>query len=52
MKVLRYSFVYHKFMRLLGCYDKLDSGERMDLVNKIYSIFLQAMEYHPIASSA
>ena len=51
LKVLRYSFVYHKFMRMLGCYDKLDIGERMDLVNKIYSTFLQAMEFHPSASS-
>jgi hypothetical protein len=38
-------------MRLLGAYNKLDDGERLELVNKIFSIFLQAMEYHPKASS-
>jgi hypothetical protein len=51
MKLLRYNYVYYKIMRLLGAYNKLDDGERLELVNKIFSIFLQAMEYHPKASS-
>ena len=51
MKLLRYNYVYYKMMRLLGAYNKLDDGERLDLVNKIFTVFLQAMEYHPKASS-
>lgn len=51
MKILRYSYVNFKMLRMLGVYNKLDDGERLELVNKMFSIFLQAMEYHPKASS-
>lgn len=52
IKILRYNFVNFKMMRMLGAYNKLDDGERLELVNKIFSTFLQAMEYHPKASSS
>ena len=37
--------------RALGLYDKMEDHEKLDMVNRIYSCFLQAMEYHPLASS-
>jgi hypothetical protein len=40
MKVLRYSYVYHKMMRLIGIYNQIDETERLKTVNKIVSIFL------------
>jgi hypothetical protein len=51
MRILRYNYVNFKMLRMLGVYNKLDDGERLELVNKMFSIFLQAMEYHPKASS-
>lgn len=51
MKVLRYSYVYHKMMRLIGMYNHLDESDRFRIVNKIVATFIQAMEYHPKASS-
>ena len=38
-------------MRALGMYTHMDDHEKMDLVNRIYACFLQAMEYHPIAKT-
>ena len=51
MKVLRWRFVQHKINRLLGVYQDYDNEKKLDLSNRIYSVFLQAMEYHPSASS-
>lgn len=52
LKVLRWKFVQHKICRCLGLYTHVDDTEKLDLVNRIYSCFLQAMEFHPQASSS
>ena len=52
LKVLRWKFVQHKVSRVLGVYSEItDVNDKLDLVNRIYSCFLQAIEYHPQASS-
>lgn len=51
LKVLRWKFVQHKISRQLGIYSHMEDHEKIDLVNRIYSCFLQAMEYHPQAST-
>lgn len=40
MKVLRYSYVYHKMMRLIGVYDHLEETERFRIVNRIVATFI------------
>jgi hypothetical protein len=40
LKVLRWRFVQHKINRLLGVYTDYDKDKKMDLVNRIYSVFL------------
>ena len=52
LKVLRWKFVQHKVSRSLGLYTHMEDNEKMDLVNRIWSCFLQAMEYHPSAGSS
>lgn len=52
LKVLRWKFVQHKISRALGMYSVMEDNEKLDLVNRIYSCFLQAMEYHPLAQSS
>ena len=49
LKVLRWKFVQHKMNRALGLYSSsaVEDHEKLDLVNRVYSCFLQAMEYHP-----
>ena len=47
MKVLRWKFVQHKLSRALGLYTVMEDNEKLDLVNRIYSCFLQAMEFDP-----
>ena len=49
---LRWKFAQHKINRALGIYTDLEVNEKLDLVNRIYSSFLQAMEYHPQASGS
>ena len=49
LKVLRWKFVQHKVSRALGLYTTLEDNEKLDLVNRIFSCFMQAMEYHPQA---
>ena len=48
LKVLRMKFVQHKVSRALGLYTNMDEHEKLDLVNRIWSCFLQAMEYNPL----
>lgn len=48
LKVLRWKFVQHKISRALGLYSHLDDTEKIDLVNRIWSCFLQAMEYNSL----
>ena len=52
MKVLRWKFVQHKVSRALGMYTYLEDHEKIDLVNRMYGCFLQAMEFHPLANSS
>jgi len=52
LKVLRWKFVQHKISRALGLYGTMEDNEKLDLVNRIFSCFLQAMEYHPMAQSS
>ena len=52
MKVLRWKFVQHKLSRALGLYTIMEDNEKLDLVNRIYSCFLQAMEFDPRASTS
>ena len=51
LRVLRWKFVQHKISRALGLYTSMEDHEKLDLVNRIYSCFLQSMEYHPMAQS-
>lgn len=51
LKVLRWKFLQHKFMRTLGQYSHMEDHEKCDLVNRIFSCFLQTMEYHPLAKT-
>lgn len=51
LKVLRWKFLQHKFMRTLGQYSHMEDNEKCDLVNRIFGCFLQAMEYHPLAKT-
>ena len=51
LKVLRWKFVQHKVSRALGMYSHVEDHEKIDLVNRMYGCFLQAMEFHPLASS-
>ena len=52
LKVLRWKFVQHKVSRALGMYTHVEDHEKIDLVNRMYGCFLQAMEFHPLASSS
>ena len=52
LKVLRWKFVQHKLSRALGMYTHMEDHEKIDLVNRMYGCFLQAMEFHPQASSS
>ena len=52
LKVLRWKFVQHKVSRALGLYGPLEEAEKLDLVNRIYSCFLQAIEFFPQAASS
>ena len=51
LRVIRWRFVFQKVMRLLGINTPISDEEKIDLVNSMYSNFLQAMEYHQDASS-
>ena len=52
MKVLRWKFVQHKLSRALGLYTTMEDNDKLDLVNRIYSCFLQAMEFDPRSSTS
>ena len=51
LKVLRWKFVQHKVSRALGLYTDMEDGEKLDLVNRIWGCFLQAIEFDPAAAS-
>lgn len=40
MKVLRWKFVQHKLNRVLGVYNDYEQERKLDLVNRIFSVFL------------
>ena len=37
----------HKINRKLGAYNTMEENLKLDLANRIYSCFLQAMEFDP-----
>ena len=51
LRVLRWRFVLYKVNRILGVNSLNSDDDKLDLVNKLFGCFLQAMEYHPQASS-
>ena len=51
LETLRWKFVQHKVCRTIGLYGEMENMEKIDLVNRIWSVFLSAMEYHPKANT-
>ena len=49
LKILRWKFVQHKICRKLGAYNVMEENLKLDLANRIFSCFLQAMEFDPRA---
>ena len=51
LRVIRWRFVSYKINRILGVNTLNSEEEKIYLVNKLFSCFLQAMEYHAQAAS-
>ena len=52
MEVIRWKFIKFKLDRILGANEIITQDAKFKLVNTYFALFLQAMEYHPYATSS